>query len=324
MDNEVKNITNQSLKIQLSLTSLMFFSPFVQHLLKNNNFELSQNDYSFLKGYLSLGWINIGLLGFSLVTGLLSYYTAVPFVSLIYRIGIGILVFSLTLGSIWAITETKILDSSPQTSEKSDKATLLLTYLPGYSLYLWYTQHNFDTPNILLKESMILQIIFGIFCFLPNPLFPLIIGLIILIRIVSLLGNINITPLWISEFFSSLFYKNPEELWAYVWASILFIFHRNYTVPYWKLLVETIKKEYQYLYDIKKFGTIQWQYWLLCISTILLLRQVDLWHIWWLAILPVLLIFIRYGVMLFFWGRSPALPGMRELVSLFTPFTLKK
>jgi hypothetical protein len=113
---------------------------------------------------------------------------------------------------------------------------------------------------MILKESLILWILFGISCFIPNPLFPVIITIAILIRIVSLLGNIHIIPMKISEFLSSLFYKNPEELWSYIWGSILFLFHRNYTLSYWKFLIETTKKEYQYLYDIKKFGTIQRQY----------------------------------------------------------------
>lgn len=324
MDNEVKSTNNQSLKIQLSLASLMFFSPFVQHLLKNNNFELSQDDYFFIKGYLSLGIINIWLLLFVLITWLLAYYTTLPLVHLLYQVGIGILIFLLTLGSIWAITETTIGTPTPQSRQKSDKARILLTYLPGYSLYLRYNDHNFDNPNMILKESLILWILFGISCFIPNPLFPVIIAIAILIRIVSLLGNIHIIPMKISEFLSSLFYKNPEELWSYIWGSILFLFHRNYTLSYWKLLIETTKKEYQYLYDIKKFGTIQRQYWLFIVGIVLFVWQVDLWHIPWLAILSLLLVVGRYGIMVFIWGRSPALPLMRELVTLITPFISKK
>jgi hypothetical protein len=143
-----------------------------------------------------------------------------------------------------------------------------------------------------------------------------------------LLGNINIVSKKISEFISSLFYKNPEEIWWYIWWSIVFVLHGNYNLPYWKLLVENTKKEYQYLYDIKKFGSIQRQYWLLLVGIVLILLQVDLWNISWLAVISIILILIRYWIMIFVWWRSPAIPLMREIVMLLNtiikPFTSKK
>jgi len=45
---------NQSLKIQLSLASLMFFSPFIKYLIKTSNFELDNKDNDFVQSYISL------------------------------------------------------------------------------------------------------------------------------------------------------------------------------------------------------------------------------------------------------------------------------
>jgi len=56
-------------------------------------------------------------------------------------------------------------------------------------------------------------ILFGISCFIPIQIISIFIFIVIIVRIVSLLGNINIVPKKISEFVSSLFYKNPEEIW---------------------------------------------------------------------------------------------------------------
>lgn len=333
MDNEIKNTNNQSLKIQLSLASLMFFSPFITHLLKESDFELNNQDRLFIDGYISFGWINIGLLALALVSWLTSYFYTLPVVTTIYHIIIWILVLLLVIWCIGVITETKIITSSSFTQSSieysnPDKTHTLLSYIPWYSIYLRYTNHNFDTPDLLIKESLIVWIIFGISCFIPNPVFAIIIAIAILIRIVSLLANINIIPKPISDFLSSLFYKNPEEIWGYVWWSIIFIFQGNYNRPYWKFLVDTTKKEYQYLYDIKKFGTIQRQYVLLLVGIVLLLWQVDLWHISWLVILTILLILWRYVIMLSVRGRSPALPLMRELVAVINaiiqPFISKK
>ncbi|AHB41075.1 hypothetical protein P148_SR1C00001G0268 [candidate division SR1 bacterium RAAC1_SR1_1] len=326
---------NQSLKIQLSLASLMFFSPFITHLLKGDSLELNEQDRLFVQGYISLGWINLILVGLALLSGLFSYFYTIDILTIIYQVIVGILVALLGIGCIGAITEIKIIKKTSLSNKSEfteytnlDKAHSFLAYLPGYSVYLRYMKHSFDTPDILIKESLILWILFGISCLAPTPFFAVFIGIVILVRIVTLLGNIDIIPKSISEFVSSLFYKNPEEIWGYVWGSIVFLFHGNYNRPYWKLLVENIKNEYQYLYDIKKFGSIQRQYGLLLICIIILLWQVDLGHISGLAILTVLLVLVRYSVMLWIWGRSPALPLMRELVLLITtiikPFTSKK
>lgn len=326
---------NQSLKIQLSLASLMFFSPFITHLLKDDSLELNEQDRIFVQGYVSLGWINLILVGLALLSGLFSYFYTIPILNTIYQVIVGVLIALLGIGCIWAITEIKIIKISSLSNKNElteytnlDKAHSFLAYLPGYSIYLRYMKHNFDTPDMLVKESLILWILFGIACLATTPFFAVFIWIAILVRIVTLLWNIDIIPQSISDSFSSLFYKNPEEIWWYVWGTIVFVFHGNYNRPYWKLLVENIKNEYQYLYDIKKFGSIQRQYWLLLISITILLWQVDLWHISWLAILTVLLVFVRYSIMLWVWGRSPALPLMRELVLLITtiikPFTSKK
>lgn len=48
MDKEITSQNNQSLKIQLSLASLMFFSPLVQLMLKKSTFEISQSDVNFV------------------------------------------------------------------------------------------------------------------------------------------------------------------------------------------------------------------------------------------------------------------------------------
>lgn len=325
---------NQSLKIQLSLASLMFFSPFVKYLIKTSNFELDNKDNDFVQSYISLWWINIVLLLLALVTGLASYFYFIPIIETIYQIIIGLLIIVLTIWCIWAITETKIINSvysNKNTLEEfnnTNKIHTILWYLPGYSIYLWYNKHDFEKPDLLIKESFVMWILFGISCFIPIQIISIFVFVAIVVRIVSLLGNINIVSKKISEFISSLFYKNPEEIWWYIWWSIVFVLHGNYNLPYWKLLVENTKKEYQYLYDIKKFGSIQRQYWLLLVGIVLILLQVDLWNISWLAVISIILILIRYWIMIFVWWRSPAIPLMREIVMLLNtiikPFTSKK
>jgi hypothetical protein len=54
MDNEGIKKNNQSLKIQLSIASLMFFSPFIKQLLKTNSFELEKDELDFVESYIYL------------------------------------------------------------------------------------------------------------------------------------------------------------------------------------------------------------------------------------------------------------------------------
>jgi len=334
MDKETNKTNNQSLKIQLSLASLMFFSPFIIHLLKNDNFELDKNEHNFIEWYISLWWINIFLLILALASWLVSYYYNIVFLNIAYQIIVWILITILAIWSIWAITEINIISKSRVTKyslngyNNTNKIQLLLSYIPIYNIYLRYKKHNFENPDLLIKESIIMWTFFGITCLIPIQFFAIIVWIIIITRIVSLIWDINIVPETISDFISSLFYKNIEEVWSYIWAVILFILHWNYNRPYLKLLIEDTKKEYQYLYDIKKFSAIQWQYILMIISIIIVLRQIDLWNISWLIILTILLAFWRYGIMIYIWWRSPAIPIAREITSLFSiilkPFISKK
>jgi len=49
MDKETQK--NSQTRIQLSLAALMFFSPLVQNVIKKDDMELSENDKTFIKGY---------------------------------------------------------------------------------------------------------------------------------------------------------------------------------------------------------------------------------------------------------------------------------
>jgi hypothetical protein len=155
-----------------------------------------------------------------------------------------------------------------------------------------------------------------------------ILWLCILVRVVSLMGNINIVPKSVSNFFSSLFYKNPEEIWSYIYWTIVFLLHGTYTRDAWLSCIENIRKEYQYLYDVRTFGMIHIQYLFLFILFGFILWQVDIGHLGWLHIIGIMLILLRYGLMISIVWRSPSLPVMRELSLIIQPiiryFTSKK
>ncbi len=312
--------SDNSTKIQLSIASLMFFAPFIKSRLNKSENELNQDEKNFVQSFISLGWINIIVLWITAIVGLSAYYNPSDFLITSYQILIWILVFMIIGWSIAAIAEYPINLKSKTNSKlgKSDKINLLLYYIPGYSIYLRYNQHKFDDPNIYLKESMILWALFTVFSFLAYDIPIIIIAIIIVVRVVMLIGGLDIIPQKTKEKISKLFYKNPEEIWAYVRWSVLFIFQNNYTKEWWKSLVNKHKKEYQYIYDIKKTRTIQVQYWIWFIIMIIILWQIDLGRIPALWMLGVALFLSRYLTMIFIRNRAPSLPIIHEIQSLIS------
>ncbi len=323
-ENKKQQHSSQSLKIQLSLASLMFFSPLVVFMLRNSSFNIQESDRKFVKWYVSLGWINLSLLLLSLCTGIFSYFYEITALSVLYTIFVNLLIIILITWTIGAITETQILSwfsfESWYTTDSSvyDKKLIILNYIPLYNIYSWYKQHNFDNPDYILKESILFWMIFFLSYFLPIPGISLLILILILVRIVTLLANINIIPQSWSNIISWLFYKNPEEIFWYILTFFWIIFHGQFSWKAISSLIEKYKKEYSYLYDIKKFWTIQGQYFLLLVSIFVVLRQIDSWNISSLVIIPLLAIVCRYLILLFVWWRSPALPIFREITALFT------
>lgn len=70
-----KQSSSSSLKIQLSLASLMFFGPFIKHFLREDDaFDISEDDKSFIKGYMMIGILNLCLASITLTIGLLSLF----------------------------------------------------------------------------------------------------------------------------------------------------------------------------------------------------------------------------------------------------------
>jgi hypothetical protein len=65
MDKETQQENNQT-KTQLSLAALMFFSPLVQNVIKKTSMELTENDKTFIKGYIRFGYIALIILAITL------------------------------------------------------------------------------------------------------------------------------------------------------------------------------------------------------------------------------------------------------------------
>lgn len=98
-----------------------------------------------------------------------------------------------------------------------------MTYLPIYNLYLRYQSHSFERPNRRIKESILWRMLFTILCIFGNSTINSILLIVIILRVASLILDIDIVPLHIKRRLNTLFLKNPEELRGYITGFLVYL-----------------------------------------------------------------------------------------------------
>jgi len=122
------------------------------------------------------------------------------------------------IGTIGILTNTNILAGKKELmalySEQisADRKDIVLAYLPIYNIYKRYQEHNFDKPNLLIKESIIAWLIFMALGLATTPWRISTFLILIIRRVASLMGGMDIVSPQIKTFLNKLFLKNPEEL----------------------------------------------------------------------------------------------------------------
>lgn len=305
----------------------MFFSPLVQSVLKRNTMELSKDDKTFIAWYAKLWYISLIILVITLITGMTNYRLESGIIDRTYTISIVILIIILIIGTVWILTNTNILADKKELislyNEQigADKKEIILAYLPIYNIHRWYQEHNFEKPNLLLKEAILVWWIFialGLFTTQRRTSTFLI---LIIIRVASLMGGMDIVSPQIKTFINKLFLKNPEELRWYIHGWCTHMYRRLVKTSQFKSLNDDIadsKQDFSLLYNVKLQNSViiktQYAIWILC--SILLIRQSNRNLLERTKFIPLLIIFGRYVVMLFKWHHLPPLPIFKEITDL--------
>ena len=307
------------MKIQLSLTALMFFAPLANHMMNTTDMWLHTAEIDFVKGYIKLGWINIVLFGLVCLLGMGNYFFDFQAIQIFYTISMFLLIFFLIGWAICIFSNIRIIawKNSIITLEKTwvqdTKKDILLSYLPLENIFLWYQTHSFDAPNLIIKESLFVWTIFLLALMTSN--IPLISGVffLALTRIITLLSGVDIFGNKMKHFFDSIFYKNPEEIWGYARGLFAFLWYSKKR-PF-KECVYKQKQIFSYLYALEKYPVIIVQYIVWWIITWLASWYcITLWAfvpiIWFWALL------LRYLVMIIKWRHAPQLPIAKELTDI--------
>jgi len=308
-------------KTQLSLASLMFFGPFIKHFLnEKDEFELTDEDTSFIKGYMVLGSINLWLWALCLAIGTLSAFFAFAWLDVLFLVFSSVLLLSLVGGSIW------IFANIPLGKQKNIKLTESITkdlegnqnsvrdYIPFVNLYLWYHTHDFEGNHPIIKESLLMWTIFGTLCLTSNIWIISIFLIAIIIRIVTLIVIGDTLPQRWHDGINHLFHKNIEEIWWWCTGWLV----RSVGNIFWHKTTLSSRRDeqqlaYSYLYDLKKYGTIQWQYTLLIAISCYLLSIVSNSVGFGFILLWSLLLLWRYIMMAIVWGHVPPLPIINDI-----------
>lgn len=299
-------------KIELALASLMFFSPLIKSNLKNRS-DISDNDKNFVHWFVKLWFFNIFLLILGITIEIISYFNAIAILDTIWTIILVILAAILLIESIFVISEKPIINTNPDDMAYlwNDIFTIFLNYIPLYNIYLWYKNHDFESENIWIKESILLWGLFVILLLLPTNKYILIWYLIvILMSMVSNMFHIDFGE-WYKKFISNAFKKNPEEVRWYILWVIIYPFS-------WNSIAESIANQ-KWAYNLI-FKLDHKQVLLELIILILLsIFGIYMWFRWWnyYLITGILAILWRYLIMLVKWKHMPHIPILKELTNVF-------
>ncbi len=300
-----------SFRNQMALASLFFFWPLTKWMIKRNSFNLNSQDKQFIEWYIKI-WLLVAVLLLIYIAIVLSKYyyresVLDPISKVLILVILGIIIFWV----VWIFSNISIDEKLNIDDANVDKKNIFLKYIPLVNIYLRYDNHNFDKPDFILKEAILLWTIFTLSLATNTLLFSVIIVVIIILRFVSILMWIEIFGKNIRENLNRLFYTNPEEVRGYISGSILYYLSKNAPQGSIQTFIENEKVDYRKLYNTNDIFHIKAQYILLLILVLALVY----FNIWNTSILLFAwLILWRYGIMHFKWKHLPSIPIIKEIV----------
>lgn len=219
MDTTKNNISPHAMLS--AVAGLMFFAPFVKRSV-NSDSSFTDEEKDFVMWYIQVGFVNLAFLAMVLITALINMFWVRPYLSWIINIW-SIAIFII---SIFSIVSCAISLSMRKSDEKivyniQHKGQILKSYTPILNFSLRFRQNDYSTPYRWLKESILLRTCFIFWTLLLWSSFWLWILIIILVRFILLLLNVDIIPLSMKKAINNNFSCNPWEIFAYIFAPII-------------------------------------------------------------------------------------------------------
>ena len=303
-----KNIISSDAKLS-AIAGVMFFAPFVKNRIKSE--EFSEDEISFINGYVQVWFLNLIFLVIVLIAAITSTFEASRILTWIITIW-SFVIYIISAFSAFACANDLSMRGPNESVNQNiqHKWLLLKSYTPIMNFILRFRQENYNMPYRRLKESILLRTFFIFWTLLLWNSFWMWVLIIIAVRVILLLINIDIVPLSMKKTINSLFSCNPWEIFAYFFAPI----------------VSKIKKiDYETILQAQKQWYAQWQnFWIwIIIQYILFIGIIFLLYHTIRISLDNVVLFIAMllrimRVILFYIRKKTALkiPILSEIVSL--------
>ncbi len=308
MENQ-ENIISSQAKLS-AIAEIMFFSPFVKNNVKiNPNF--SPEEKSFINWYYKIWIFNLIILSIVIIISIINLFQDYTILSWISNIWSIILYITISVPILICINNVGMRKEDEKIKQNiTNKKQLLKAYLPILNFKYWFHQENYNMPYRWLKESILLRTIFVFWTLLFWNGIGLTIFLVIVIRIILLLANIDIIPLNVKKAINQLFLCNPWEIMSYFSA---YTISKLKNIDY-KTSLESEKQKYQ-----------QWQkFWIwIIIQYLLFIVAICFIHRWISISIEYIVLVVAFilriaRIFLFYRNKKTFLkiPIISEIVSL--------
>ena len=242
METQQNNISSQA-KLS-AIVGMMFCAPLVKPNI-NGNADFSEEEKIFIMWYIQIWFVNLALLVITLIAYIVNIFWMHPILSRIIRIG-SVAIYIITVFSLFACANdlTMRKPNEKVVTHIQNKWQLLKSYIPIMNFISWFRQENYNMPYRWLKESILLRTIFIFWTLILWNYFWIWVLSVIIVRISLLMMNIDIIPISIKKAINSIFYCNPWEIFAYLFATII---------------SKLKKSDYNTVLQARKQWYVQWQ-----------------------------------------------------------------
>ena len=308
MDTQKNNISSQA--TLSAVAGVMFFAPFVKNNIKNDQ-TLSDEEKNFVTWYVQVGYVNFIFLMIVLIAALANIFWIHPVLSWIVTIG-SFAIFIISVFSVLACANRLAMRKSDETIMQhiQHKDQILKSYTPIWNFSLWFRHENYTMPYRWLKESILIRTFFIFGTLALGSSFWIGVLIIIAVRVILLLINIDIIPISMKKLINTSFSCNPWEIMAYISSPI----------------ISKIKKvDYETILQQEKNKYSQWQsFWIsIIIQYVLFIWLVVLLYMWidmsiWQIVLAIAAIMWIVRIFMFYKYKKTFLriPVLSEIVSL--------
>ena len=307
--------SNKNDSKQLGLAAVMFFTIMVKNFLKENEKEFSQEDKKFIESYIQYGYLSIISWIITIIFVVIYYMYPSILLYWLHTLSIVATLAVIIVGSIgvlsWSILYHK--EGVQYHTVIDEKEKIILYFLPLYNSIVRYNTHQFNEPNVWLKESLLRWTVWVTIAIGQSEILLVFWTILILIRVISIAANVDILQNKAKQIIQASFVVNPEELRSYIMATVDFIIQKiqhKIIQPSWKELLLAYQKTYSHLHPVDTNIIIQYT-----IGLGLIVGWI--WSVYnsgsTILYIPILVVVGRYIIMYKKRKHLPPLPLAREI-----------